>query len=742
MEPDFSGWATKAGLRCSDGRTILPDAFKDQDKMKVPLVWQHGHNDAKNVLGHAILENRGPSGVYAYCYFNNTPQAKSAKEAVRHQDIDRMSIWANELIQKGKSVYHGVIREVSLVLSAANPGAIIENVHIRHSSDEGDDWEEVLEDQVIIHTDTPLEKESPEDDEVSNDDNSENDNQNNSNENDDSKNNKETDGGQVAHEKTVQEVYDSMTEEQQEVLHAMVGEALGENSLEDDGIEHATGNGNSGGGNSGGSDPTVQDVYDSMTPVQQEVLHYMIGEALQAAGTSGGNSAAQSAMNDDGNDDGNKDEKGDDVGDGVVKHNVFENGDENTQRKGILSHDALNEIIGEACKSKSQSLMGAFKDYALAHGIDDIDLLFPEAVSIDDTPQLLSRRTEWVQVFLPATRKVPFSRIKSVHFDLTFEEARAKGYVKGALKKEEFIKAARRITTPTTVYKKQKLDRDDVVDITEFDVVAFLQAEMRLMLDEEVARAALLGDGRAADDEDKISEDGVRPIVSDDEMYVTQVNVNINDANSDASEIVDAVISHRQYLKGTGMPTFFTKESVISKFLVLKDTLGRRIYNNIDEVATALRVSAVVPVEVMEEYPSVLGIIVNPADYTYGATKGGEISSFDQFDIDYNQHKYLIETRVAGALTKLKSALVLNGEAGTSTLVVPTPPTFDPATGELTITNTANVVYTNADTAAVLNNAGSPYTVASGDTIHVHAEAAAGHYVEDSVNDDWYFTAD
>lgn len=732
MEPDFSGWATKAGLRCSDGRTILPDAFKDQDRMQVPLVWQHGHNDPKNVLGHAILENRGSEGVYAYCYFNNSPSAKQAKEAVRHKDINRMSIWANGLVEKGKAVYHGIIREVSLVLSGANPGAVIENVSIRHSSDGDEPWEEVLEDQVIIHTDLPLEHESPEDDEVISDDNSENDNSKNDNNGTNNKNDDETEGGQVAQtqEKTVQEVFDSMNDDQKNLLHAMVEDALNDGS--DESIEHA--------GASDTADMTVEDVYNSMTEVQQEVLHYMIGEALKAAG---GDSVAQSALGTEENDNNTGNEKGDTV-DEVVKHNVFEDQADGAQKQsgGILSHDALNEIVSEAASKKSGSLMEVFKDYALSHGIDEIELLFPEAVSIDDTPQLHSRRTEWVQKFLPATRKVPFSRIKSIHFDLTFEEARAKGYVKGNLKKEEYIKAARRITNPTTVYKKQKLDRDDVVDITEFDVVAFLEAEMRLMLDEEVARAGLLGDGRAADDEDKINEEGIRPIVSDDEMYTTQVNVNINDTDSDASEIVDAVIENRQYYKGTGLPTFYTKESVIARFLKLKDSLGRRIYRDLGEVANELRVSEIVPVEVMEEYPNILGVIVNPVDYTFGATRGGEISRFDQFDIDYNQHKYLIETRVSGALTKLKSALVLNSMGASDTLVVPTAPTFDATTGELTINDTANVVYKNADTDATLNNAGSPYTVDSGDTIHVHATAAAGHYFANSVNDDWYFTAD
>lgn len=676
MEADFSGYATKAGLKCSDGRTIMPDAFKHQDKMKVPLVWQHGHNDPENVLGHTILENR-PDGVYAYGYFNGSKKAEHARGLIEHDDINMMSIWANDLIERAGRVLHGAIREVSLVLSGANPGALIENVTIRHS----DDNESVLEDEAIIYTGLVLEHSVEE---------------------------KSVDVKED--EETVQSVVDSMTDAQKQVLHFMVGEAL--SSAES--MEHAEGD------DEGDDDETVQDVYNSMSEKQRNVLHYMIGEALASAAT-----AKQDNVEDT-----------DDTMKGTsMKHNVFENSSKDGKDdRHIISHDDLKGIVASAVKIGS--LKDAVEGYALAHGITNIDLMFPDAQALDAVPEWIKRRTVWVDILLNATRKSPFSRIKTLAADITMETARAKGYIKGEFKKEEFFSVSKRVTTPTTVYKKQKLDRDDMVDITDFDVVMWLKAEMRLMLDEEIARAVLIGDGRDVSSEDKINEQNIRPIARDHELYTTVLNVNIDDANSSAGEVIDAIILNRNLYKGTGSPTFFTTETQIARFLLQKDNTGRRIYKNLEEVAQDIRVKELVPVEVLEEEPEIIGILVNPADYVIGADKGGQVSMFDDFDIDYNQYKYLIETRCCGALVRLKSAMVVKRTAGTNVLATPPEPGFD---GDvITIPTQTGVVYRNAGTGAVMP-AGA-YPVANGVTVTVVAEPAAGYYFASSDNDSWTFT--
>lgn len=676
MEADFSGYATKAGLTCSDGRTIMTDAFKHQDKVQVPLVWQHGHSDPENVLGHVMLENR-EDGVYCHAFFNNTPKAQHMKEAVNHRDIRNMSIWANELVERSKRVMHGVIREVSLVLSGANPGALIENVTIRHS--DGDEM--VLEDEAIIFTGIDLEIEHSDEVEVEKDlvhaggD--------------------KGDEGDDEDEETVQDIYESMSEKQKSVLHYMLGEAVASSSS----AEHSN----------------VGEADDKKT-----------GEDDTAAGT-----AEHSNTTEDSNQEGTD----------QMTRNVFEKDKESETT--TLSHSEIAGIVADA--TKNGSLRDAVESYALAHGINDIDILFPEPTAIDNTPEWLSRRTEWVSRVLAGARKSPFSRIKTLWADITMDEARAKGYVKGAMKKEEFFGVAKRVTQPTTVYKKQKLDRDDIVDITDFDVVSWLKSEMRLMLDEEVARAILIGDGRIVDHEDKINEGNIRPIAKDHELYTTTVTVNVDDASSSVSEVIDAIIMNRYKYKGSGLPTMFTTEIWIAKFLMLKDTLGRRIYKNLDELATELRVTEIVPVEVMEEDEDTIAIIVNMRDYVVGATKGGAISMFDDFDIDYNQYKYLIETRMCGALVKLKSAIVVKKTAGANVLVVPDEPTWDPETGVLSIVNQTGVVYSTLPNGAgtVLNAAGSPYAaIAAGASRTVYATPASGYYFATSDDDEWTFTRD
>ena len=679
MEADFSGYATKAGLKCSDGLTIMPDAFKHQDTMTVPLVWQHGHTDPENVLGHAVLEAR-PDGVYTYGFFNNTAKAQAARELLVHKDITRLSIWANDLIKRADRVLHGAIREVSLVLSGANPGAIIENVTIRHDGMDMD-----LEDEAIIYTGLEIELMHSADADK------------------DAKS--EDDADKLEHSDAEDDSKDS-------IVHAAEDDAEGDTLTEE----------------------TIADVYATMNEKQQDVLHYLVGEAMGATEDAADDTTEtitpDNLQQDNLQLDPNQKE-GDDMG-----RNVFEGKTEDEAT--VLSHSDIKGIVDDA--NSLGSLRRAVESYALSHGITDIDMLFPEAVAATDTPEWFGRRTDWVEKVLGGVRKSPFARIKTLSADITEEEARAKGYIKGTLKKEEFFSLAKRVTTPTTIYKKQKLDRDDMIDITDFDIVAWLKGEMRLMLDEELARAILIGDGRTGGSDDKISETNIRPIARDHELYTTQVFVNIDDASSTVQEIVDAVVLNRRYLRGTGLPTMYTTETYIAKFLLLKDTLGRRIYKNLAEVADELRVTEIVPVEVMEEDPTIVAVLVNPVDYVVGATKGGEVGMFDDFDIDYNQYKYLIETRCSGALTKLKAAMVVKKVGASAVLVTPAAPTFNG--DQVTITNTTGVVYKNG-AGTVINAAGSPYTVADGVTYTVTAEpASASYYFASGEGDTWTFVGD
>jgi hypothetical protein len=664
---DFSGYATRANIKCTDGRTIMPDAFKHQDTMTVPLVWQHNHDEPANVLGHAILENRD-DGVYTYGFFNSTPAAQNAKTLVQHNDIKSLSIYANQLTEKAKQVLHGFIREVSLVLGGANPGAFIDNITLAHA----DGGMVTLEDEAIIYPGVEISHDSDGDD------------PDNSDSSNDAGNAKEDNSDEAEH--TVQEIYDSMTDDQQSVVHYMVGAAL-----------------------EGGSG----DAAHSSSDKTGELVH-------------------------------------DDTKDGRrMTRNVFEQtggGTEDKNGKHVLTHDAMKEIFADA--QRGGSLKDAVEGYALKHGIDNIDTLFPEVKTITSTPEFISRRVEWVNGVLSATRKTPFTRIKSLVADITFEEARAKGYIKGNLKKEEYFAAARRVTTPTTIYKKQKLDRDDILDITDFNVVTWLQAEMRLMLDEELARAILVGDGRAIDDDDKIRDPagaaegaGIRAIVNDDELYAATVTVA---AGAPGNDIIDEVARSMRFYRGSGSPTFYTTLPRLTDLLLQRDSLGRRIYNTASDVASAMGVSNIVAVEVMEDdaYAGLLGIIVNLADYTIGTDQGGEVNFFDFFDIDYNQYKYLLETRCSGALIKPRSALVLRSGAAGATEVVPTAPTFDEATGAITITDTAGVVYRRADTNAVVNNAGSPIAVDPQSELKIYAQADATHFLEVNQEDEWTFRND
>jgi HK97 family phage prohead protease len=658
---DFSGYATRSGLKCSDGRTIMPGAFKHQDQSRVPLVWQHGHSDPENVLGHAMLEARD-DGIYAHGYFNKSSKAGHAKTLLEHRDISMLSIWANELVERAGRVLHGSIREVSLVLSGANPGAVIENVSIRHS----DGSDDTLEDEAIIYT--GLEFELYHSDTVIEDE-------------------------PKVEVEEVEEVAEKVDEDTSEVVHA-----------------------------AGDAEETVQDIYDSMSQKQKDVLHFMLAQALE---DNASNSAQQSNLEDDSND---SDKEGSEM-----TRNVFEKDEKDVAPpQHVLSHADIKGIVADA--TKLGSLKDAVEAFAISHGINDIDVLFPDAVAVDNVPEFLKRRTEWVTKVIGGVRKSPFSRIKTLSADITVEEARAKGYITGTLKREEFFGVAKRVTTPTTIYKKQKLDRDDIIDITDFDVVAWLKTEMRLMLDEEIARAILIGDGRDVANEDKINEQNIRPIAKDHELYTVQVNVNLDDTNSSVTEIIDAVILNRKYYKGTGLPIMYTTETVIARFMLLKDTVGRRIYKSLDELATELRVSEIVAVEVMEQEPSIVAIIVNPIDYIMGATAGGQVSLFDDFDIDYNQYKYLIETRLCGALIKLKSAMVVKKTGASAVLVVPTTPTFDGSA--ITIPTVTGVAYKKDDGSTVTGSV----AVTSGTTMIINAVPTTGYYFATSEEDTWSFT--
>lgn len=670
MEADFSGYVTKAGLRCTDGRTIMPDAFKHQNMLTVPLVYQHNHDDIENVLGHVELENR-PDGVYGRAYFNATKPAQHAKESVIHKDIKMMSIWANNLVQRGTSVISGAIKEVSLVLAGANPGAVIDNISIRHS--DGSSLE--LDGEAIIHT--GLEFEVVE------------------------------------------------TDPDPEIVHA-----------------DTTSKGDT---NMPAEDLTVKDVYEAMDQTQKDVVAFMIATALEDANAS----LAQSAIDPEelkNTINATITNSLNEIKEGLtMAHNAFD------QTSGtaapVISHDDLKAILADA--KKGGSFAEAIEKYAVVHNITNIDLLFPDAKNVLDTPEIYKRRTEWVNSFLQGTRKTPFNRIKTLTADLTYDQARAKGYVKSTFKKEEFISIGKRTTDPTTVYKKQKLDRDDMVDIQDLDVVAWLKAEMRVMLDEEIARAALLGDGREADDPDKISEVNIRPIAKDSELFTTTVNVNIDDNGSSIQEFLDAAIDTRKFYRGTGLPNFYTTETYIARFLTLKDSTGRKIYNDLAQLQAELRVAAIIGVEPMEEDPTMIGIMVNPIDYVMGATAGGQVSMFENFDIDYNQMKYLIETRMCGALVKLKAAVVYRKVASSVTLVSPTKPTFVVSTGVVTIPTQTGVTYKtatyNSASGAVTDgstlSAGAQSAIASGATTYVHAVPSSSSYEFNVSSEDfWHFT--
>ena len=623
---DFSGWATKNDLRCSDGRTIRHNAFEANDGQTVPLVWQHQHKDPDNVLGHAMLENRD-EGVYAYGVFNNTPKGLHAKELVQHGDIKAMSIYANNLKQKGGDVLHGMIREVSLVLSPANPGAMIEYPILEHSGEE-------VEDEAVIYTGEEFElfhSDYKKEDEKK---------KKKVDEEEDEEDSKDVDDEEETDEESDDEEDKEMDDDKKKLKHA-----------EDDSKE------------------SMEDVYNTLNEKQKDLVHALVGMAA-----SGG-------------------EDKEEEGETEMKHNLFDT--EEMDDSQVLTHSDMQEILSNA--KRVGSLREAIHDYEDEHGaimhstpmdgmvgpssstigqkygFRDPDMLFPEYRSLNNPPEWISRNMDWVSVVMGAVHHTPFSRIKSQFADITEDEARAKGYIKGHQKKDEVFTLLKRTTDPQTIYKRQKMDRDDIIDITDFDVVSWIRAEMRVMLNEEIARAILIGDGRLASSDDKIQEAHIRPIVSDVPLFNVKVPVTKSSKPGDeglaetAKNTINAVIRSRKEYKGSGNPIFFTTEDTLTEMLLIEDGIGHKLYKTEAELATALRVSRIVTVEVMEghniqinsdKYPLV-GVIVNLNDYNVGTDKGGEINLFDDFDIDYNQYKYLIETRMSGALVKPFSALTV-----------------------------------------------------------------------------------
>jgi hypothetical protein len=652
----------------------MPDAFKHMDGQQVPLVWQHAHNSAENILGHAILKAT-PEGVRADGYFNGTKAGQDAKQLVEHKDVTSLSIYANQLVEKSKNVIHGQIREVSLVLAGANPGAKIDFVNVKHSDGHYDE----LEDEAVITT-----------------------------------------GSELFHADNVTGTADAPTDP-------------------------------------GGA--TVVDFWNSLSPEQQDTVAFIVEEAVKSAGNpqtdADGDTVSDTAkgvVDDEAAHTDTKSGEGDlshkEGADNNMSRNVFDQTktDPQTQGKHVMAHSETKAFFESA--KELGSFDAALKSYALQHGIQPIDVLFPNFQNLDQTPQFLSRRMEWVQGVLDSTSKTPFSNVRSIVADITQDEARALGYIKGNLKKEEWFSVSKRTTTAATIYKKQKLDRDDIIDITDFDVVSFMKGEMMVMLKEEIARAILIGDGRDVSDPDKIKDPmaatdgaGIRSIINEHELYKTDVYVNTADANSSMQEVVETVLMNMRFYKGTGTPVFYTTLPTLTSMLLIKDTLGRRLYNSKAELASAMMVSDIITVEVMETNPILFGVIVNLADYNVGANRGGEINNFDFFDIDYNQYKYLAETRISGALTRPKAALVVwQTTNATDVLVSPTAPMFAKATGVVTVPSKTGVVYKNKDTGATLTS-GAQAALTAGQTLTVQAVPASGYYfATDGLTVEWSFS--
>lgn len=600
LQYDFSGWATRNDILCSDGKTIKKNAFIENDGSKVPLVWNHQHDSVDEVLGHAYLENRD-SGVYAYCKFNDTDSGKAAKQLVKNGDIESLSIYANKLKTNNNNVFHGCIREVSLVLAGANPGAYIDNI-VMHSDGS------IIDDEAIIYNNSKIDVVDDNQNNVENVIESKQDNNQKVNNSEEINHSEET-----KNEKEDKEVDNKKTSEENETVD-------------------------------------YQKMFDELTDEQKDMVATLIGMAVEQA------------------EENNETEENDEEGEENMKHNIFDN-----DTNEVLQHAELfGEIIRDAKKTSVGSLKESFLQHAAINNIDGISKLFPDATELNKVPKMIERNREWVDKVMSEIKHTPFSRVKTTFGKMTEPEARAKGYIKGNEKTDIKMSILNRVTTPTTVYIKNEIDRDDVVDITDFDVVAWQKAEMRKQLDKDLALSILLGDGRELSDPNKINEQNIRPIVSDDDLYTIKYEVKDNQDFKSTKEndslekgIIRAAIKARKNYKGSGRPTLFTTEDMLTKLLLIEDTNGRLIYEDVDKLARTLRVESIVTIPEMEgeKYKDIYGVIVNLADYTMGADKGGSINMFDDFDIDFNQLKYLIETRASGALTVPHSAIVLKKAA-------------------------------------------------------------------------------
>ena len=697
-DADFSGYATKAGLKCSDGRTIMPDAFKHMDGQKVPLVWSHGHGDPENVLGYALLHAQG-GDVYAYAFFNESQKAKHAKMMVQHGDVVSLSIYANRLVERSKQVFHGVIREVSLVLSGANPGALIDNVRIAHADGYED---EILADEVVIFTGLGLKHDDqPGEEEKKDEENSED-------------------------EKSDDDTSDDSNEEGEEVE-----------------VAHADG------------EKKAKEIYDTLNEEQKALFHYSVEAALEAEGDTAEHSDAGSDTENTTEGDLNHQEGNDNMRN-VFEHNdndaVDLSGDANQVERHVLSHSDIQEI--KDTWKRGGSMRQAFQEFAIKHGIENLDALFPDPKAVPGAaPQFDKRRTEWVNGVIGGVSRSPFSRVKTLWADITHEQARALGYIKGNFKKEEFFGLSRRTTTPATVYKKQKLDRDDILDATDFDFVPWMKAEMRMMLEEEVARAILIGDGRPVEDPanpgepnpDKIKDpagvtdgQGIRSILNDHELFAATVNVPIPDA-SDTDQsyvgVVEQIMTQMEFYKGSGSPTLYTTLRNVNKMLLSKDGFGRRLWRTREELATEMGVDRIVDVEVFSQEPDLFGIVVNLRDYNVGTDRGGEVTMFDDFDLDYNQYKYLLETRFSGALVKIRSALVLKTVDSDLAQVQPLELAFDPETNTIDFVAQTGVVYSLTPGGTAL----AADVVIDEDTV-VYARPASGYYFANNQQDEFSYT--
>lgn len=600
LQYDFSGWATRNDILCSDGKTIKKNAFIENDGSKVPLVWNHQHDSVDEVLGHAYLENRD-SGVYAYCKFNDTDSGKAAKQLVKNGDIESLSIYANKLKTNNNNVFHGCIREVSLVLAGANPGAYIDNI-VMHSDGS------IIDDEAIIYNNSKIDVVDDNKNNVENVIEDKQDNNQEVNKSEEINHSEET-----KNEKEDKEVDNKKTSEENETVD-------------------------------------YQKMFDELTDEQKDMVATLIGMAVEQA------------------EENNKTEENDEEGEENMKHNIFDN-----DTNEVLQHAELfGEIIRDAKKTSVGSLKESFLQHAAINNIDGISKLFPDATELNKVPKMIERNREWVDKVMSEIKHTPFSRVKTTFGKMTEPEARAKGYIKGNEKTDIKMSILNRVTTPTTVYIKNEIDRDDVVDITDFDVVAWQKAEMRKQLDKDLALSILLGDGRELSDPNKINEQNIRPIISDDDLYTIKYEVKDNQDFKSTKEndslekgIIRAAIKARKNYKGSGRPTLFTTEDMLTKLLLIEDTNGRLIYEDVDKLARTLRVESIVTIPEMEgeKYKDIYGVIVNLADYTMGADKGGSINMFDDFDINFNQLKYLIETRASGALTVPHSAIVLKKAA-------------------------------------------------------------------------------